>query len=249
MTPQEKLETYMGRVSEAIKAEHPSLSSDLDYVFTTITEDNRRYLAIWGYLLFPSLGFGSMEDSWPQTDTHIAADVDQAVDKVIARWVAPEPKYSLDTNREPRTLHQQVGYWNGNRTVRALGDELLTKLLTAITPYPDTPEDKSLKKYRKYLENVELSSSPTSATPGLSRHGTGRAFDFIVYKSGQPITDTSTTKASIDAWDGGPDKWTQRLKDAVTAANQEIGTGRFDGPLNRGGIYEPWHYDFFKNQQ
>jgi hypothetical protein len=247
MTPQEKLDTYVETIIEAIENEHRTIRKDLEYVFTTITESDRLYLAVKGYLYYPNLGRGTIEANWPFTaGTRIDPDVDRALDKVVELWVPPDSSYTIEPKRSIRTLGQQTDAWNDNATVKSLGGELLTNLLTTIDKFPDTPAAADLKRFRTYLETVELTDSPTNATPGLSMHGQGRAFDFVVSRNGNEITSISTTKASIAVWDG-PNQWTQRLKDAVTAANAVLGTGRFEGPLKLKKRYEPWHYAFIKN--
>jgi hypothetical protein len=248
MTQKEKLDLYMEKIIDALKAEHQFLKGDLELVFTKVTEVERRYLAIWGYLRFPLLKRGTLESNWPQKDSAIDPDVDRAIDKVIQKWVAPDRTYRLDTKKEIRTLSDQIDLWKKNSTsVKPLGSELLSKLLKQIETYDETPADDSVKKLRTYIEKLDLSGSPTNATPGLSMHGTGRAFDFIVYKSGTPIAGTSTTKESLAVWDG-PENWTQRLKDAAEAANKDLTTGKWDGPLKLSQTYEPWHYIFIKSK-
>jgi hypothetical protein len=246
MTPQDRLDVYVEAIIDQIKDEHKTLSKDLEYVFSEVTEKDRRYLAVRGYLAYPSLGRGTMEANWAfLPGSKIDPDVDKALDKVIEKWVGPDATYSLGVIRDLRPLAQQKTAWNGNKTVKALGGQLLTSLLTEIAKYDDTPTADGLKRLRKFILQQDVGGS-SNATPGLSMHGQGRAFDFVVNKGGKSITDISTAKDSIAVWDG-PNNWTGRLKDAADAANADLKTGRFDGPLKFPGLYEPWHYTFTKN--
>src|SRR5262249_48391687 len=149
MTPQERLDVYVEAIIEAIKDEHPTISNDLEDVFTDITEKDRRYLAVRGYLAYPSLGRGTMEANWAfLPGAKIDPDVDKALDKVIEKWVGPDATYTLGVIRDLRPLAKQKKAWNGNRTVKALGGKLLTSLLTEIAKYDDTPTADSLKRLR-----------------------------------------------------------------------------------------------------
>ena len=51
-----------------LKDEHKTIRKDLEYVFTEVTETDRRYLAVRGYLSYPNLGRGTIEaNDWKAT--------------------------------------------------------------------------------------------------------------------------------------------------------------------------------------
>jgi hypothetical protein len=89
---------------------------------------------------------------------------------------------------------------------------------------------------RSYIAKIDIGEKLLVATPGLSDHGHGNAFDTQVFG------DDHKKMAGIGAcwvstWDG-PHQWKSKLKDAV----MKSGEGRFQGPLS--SPYEPWHYEY-----
>ena len=96
---------------------------------------------------------------------------------------------------------------------------------------PHPKKGNLLERFRHYLERRGLVGSPTNATPGLSRHGTGRAIDFVVYRGRQQILTT-----------GNPGRWrttgfAERLQEAIRTSGPH-----FNGPL--AAPDEPWHYNY-----
>jgi len=89
----------------------------------------------------------------------------------------------------------------------------------------------SKERFRKFITKKNLVGSPTSATPGLSRHGQSRAIDFYIKGPGVKLG-----AGNSKGWDKGG--WTKLLKEAVLKSSK-----KFKGPLPR--PYEPWHYNYY----
>lgn len=90
-----------------------------------------------------------------------------------------------------------------------------------------------LRRFGDFIRRNGLVGNPTNSTPGLSRHGTGRAIDFVVRQGGATILTT-----------GNPGRWratgmAQNLQNAIAAAGPN-----FDGPLRAPD--EPWHYNYVR---
>jgi hypothetical protein len=99
------------------------------------------------------------------------------------------------------------------------------------TVHPD--RDRLLRSFRRFIQQNGLVPSPTNATPGLSRHGTGKAIDFVIYQGGAIVLTT-----------GDPGRWQatgmdRSLQNAIAASGPN-----FDGPLRVPD--EPWHYNYVR---
>lgn len=167
--------------------------------------------------------------------------------------------YSLSTNLKARNLGTQIGYWNGNDTVAALGNVLIDKLQREfdVHTYPDDPaEGDALQRFHDFLVSVSLSAhvvrnghtltvtTPTHAVPGLSDHGRLSAVDFVVKQGTTTIAGTDSGQRSIWMGQTSPNKdFKAALSAAVQTANtNSASNGRFEGPLTAPD--EPWHYTF-----
>ena len=231
---EEKLKAYVDEVAK-------DLETRIQGALIGMPLMDRRVLAIRGYLRYPSLGRGSIEANWAWSNQDMEefkktaefTRMKAAVAEVKATFAANNPGFTLGVDPDKvRSLESQVELWNQNPTVERLGRELKAKLLTAVEALPDTPDETSLKAFRKVLVEASLSSTPSNATPGLSQHGQAKAFDFVVSRGRDVVAGTVTATIQEKWEDAG---WTAKLKQAV----QDAG-GKFVGPLP--APYEPWHY-------
>jgi hypothetical protein len=233
-SPEEKLKAYVDEVEKELETRIQGALNGMPLM-------DRRVLAIRGYLRFPSMGRGSIGANWAWSNQDMEefkktaefTKMKEAVAEVKATFAAKNAGFTLGVDPDKvRSLESQVDLWNQNPTVQRLGLELKTKLLKALESLPDTPDETSLKAFKKVLVEAGLSGTPSNATPGLSQHGQAKAFDFVVFK-GRDVVAGTVTATLKEKWDDAG--WTEKLKQAV----QEAG-GKFVGPLP--SPYEPWHY-------
>ena len=97
------------------------------------------------------------------------------------------------------------------------------------TPHPDRRI--LIERFGKFIAKRGLVANPRNATPGLSKHGTARAVDFVVYRGRQRFLTT-----------GNATRWratgfAQRLRDVVRRKGPHL-----EGPLPSPD--EPWHYTY-----
>jgi hypothetical protein len=231
---EEKLKAYVDEVEK-------SLESRIQGALIGMSLMDRRVLAIRGYLRFPSMGRGSIAANWAWSNSDMEefkktaefTKMKSAVADVKTAFAASNPGFTLGVDPDKvRSLESQVDLWNQNATVQRLGKELKTKLLKALETLPDTPDEASLKAFKKVLVEAGLSGTPSNATPGLSQHGQAKAFDFVVSKGRDVVAGTVTANLQEKWEDAG---WTAKLEKAVQDAGD-----RFLGPL--ASPYEPWHY-------
>jgi hypothetical protein len=158
-----------------------------------------------------------------------AANAD--IDAVADAFAAANPGFTLEVNRQPRSLEIQVAHWNENASVKAVAASLIESLEKHFAGRMRNPTDDEL---RAALIEWAPPVAATLAAPGLSAHGQGRAFDFQVLHDGRVIAGLEAAAAHRQ-WDAAG--WTQKLHQAMKAAH-----GRFTGPLQ--SPYEPWHYAY-----
>ena len=84
-----------------------------------------------------------------------------------------------------------------------------------------------------WLRGSALAVPANLAVPGLSPHGQARAFDFQVFRGGQLVAGTDSTRIARDWRDAG---WALRVAEAVRTSTA------FVGPLQSPD--EPWHYEY-----
>jgi hypothetical protein len=166
--------------------------------------------------------------------------------------------YGVRTNQVPRPLSEQLNNWlssydprrdagdrdkSGIRHIFNDGEALKRKLLTEIikTKYDDDPKvGTGVADFKAFLTGraTDPPETITFALPGLSFHGTGRAFDFVVVLGGNDVTSTSSSPQLRRMW--RDDRWEDQLHDAIHAVDPSGNT--FDGPLQSPD--EPWHYNY-----
>jgi hypothetical protein len=195
---------------------------------------NRRLLALRAYLRAGD----SLQQRWswsqqqlseyPSTAEGRAASED--LDAVIAEFTRENPDFTLEVNRQPRSLELQLSRWNENPGVGRVGDSLELALLQQFRS-TSTPDAAGVR--RALLDWTPAVAAPLAA-PGLSAHGQGRAFDFQISHAGVIVAGTDVALAHKD-WDATG--WTHRLQIAVSASRRP-----FTGPLQ--SPYEPWHYAY-----
>jgi hypothetical protein len=198
-----------------------------------ISSGERRLLALRGYLRAGDTLAGRW--SWSQEQLSRYAETSEGkaaaadIDAVAAAFAAANPGFTLHVNRDPRSLELQIAHWNANESVGTAAVALTASLerqFGVAMPSAD--------QLRQALMDSTPSVPITLAAPGLSAHGQGRAFDFVVERDGQIIAGAEAASAT-ERWDAVG--WTQKLHAAVSAAGSH-----FIGPLQ--APYEPWHYAY-----
>jgi hypothetical protein len=200
-----------------------------------IVSADRRLLALRGYLrargTLAARWSWSQEQlaSYPATPEGKAAMAD--IDAVVAAFADANPGFTLQANRQPRSLELQIARWSLNESVGAAAAALVAALEKRFSDQNQAPDTDEL---RSALADWQPDSAITLAAPGLSAHGQGRAFDFRVEQSGHIIAGAEVSSARR-RWDAAG--WTQKLRTAVRMAGEH-----FSGPLR--SPYEPWHYAY-----
>jgi hypothetical protein len=198
-----------------------------------------------------------------QRSKYFRGTVQPLLDKVNAEFKRLNATYSrnkdygVTTVMEPRSLQQQLGNWLSSYDPRRDRDnkdkhgvmlvfnfslDLKNKLVTEIanSKYDDNPfAGTGLAEFKKFLtgHRTDPPGQLTFATPGLSDHGTGRAFDFVI----PGAVGTEAADNSLRKWRDG--KWDEQLNKAIRAVDPRGAI--FKGPLGTGslpGPDEPWHY-------
>jgi len=167
--------------------------------------------------------------AYPSTSEGKAAAIE--INAVAAAFATSNPGFTLQVNRQPRSLDVQITRWNENESVGKTAAMLRAALDRQFTA-DGTPLH--AVELRKALIEWPGEAAAALAAPGLSTHGQGRAFDFQVRHHGQVIAGADVASAHRQ-WDAAG--WTQKLHAAVSIAGN-----RFAGPLQ--SPYEPWHYAY-----
>ncbi|MFO0946285.1 MAG: hypothetical protein U1D30_10110 [Planctomycetota bacterium] len=222
------------------------LDSECIVALIGIARLERKLLAARQYVRYTDVSKKKIWENWAWSDSQIEEwyksdaykKASKLIDNIKAKFNATNTGYKLLVSKKVRTLEEQLYLWRISDQVLSLGIELKEKVSKEIdkSGYSETAGKDDAEKFRKFLAKVSLKSKLMLAAPGLSDHGHGNAYDFVIEdKSGKRMA--SASGAWISTWDG-PHGWTQKLKDAVNAA----GEGRFKGPL--ASPYEPWHYEY-----
>jgi hypothetical protein len=209
-------------------------------VLRNIPNRERRILATNHYLRRRHL----VDARWAMTATEVKAYKKTAeyrvmmaeVDSVKRKFAELNPGYRLTSVTEVRTLGSQLASWNRVQSVRLAAQELLDTCRTILSDstVPALSDEDAYTRFFALFSTYETELLTTVAVPGFSLHGRLRAFDFKILKGRKLVAGTST-RTILEQWD--EPGWTQKLKEAVTAASS-----RFAGPLTE--PYEPWHYEY-----
>jgi hypothetical protein len=196
---------------------------------------DRRLLAVRAYLRAGD----SLPERWSWSAQRLAdyastpegraANAD--IDAVAAAFAAANAGFTLEANRQPRSLELQLAHWNENASVGSVAASLVESLEKRFGGGSRSPPAGEL---RAALIGWAPPVAANLAAPGLSAHGQGRAFDFQVLHDGRVIAGLDAAAAHRQ-WDAAG--WTRKLHQAMDAAH-----GRFTGPLQ--SPYEPWHYAY-----
>jgi hypothetical protein len=261
MTPQEKLQKYFEKIVEDLGAE---VSVPVKAAIYAISE-NRRLLALRGYLRYPQMNRGEMADNWAWTKEKEQAfnsskqktEFDNEVDKVKKEFRRLKPGYYLTGEVKARSLEDQIRLWNDNKPMKDIVPVLKRQALREIARtsgsrtnpslvYADDPAAADLERFRTWLAQDGLVASPTNATPGLSDHGQAKAIDFSVWKKGETRKEKGVTITEKDTQVAGQESKTMQtvwkdpgFSDALK--NAAVGT-KLVGPLL--APPEDWHYTF-----
>jgi hypothetical protein len=199
-----------------------------------IVDFDRRLLALRAYLRagdsLPQRWSWSQEQisAYPSTSEGKAAETD--LDAVAAAFGSANPGFTLQVNRQPRSLDAQITHWNENDSIGIAA----AGFASALEQRFGGGGAPSAAELRKALIEWQPNSVAALAAPGLSAHGQARAFDFQVERGGQVIAAMDAASAHRQ-WDNAG--WTQKLHAAVGLAGNH-----FVGPLQ--SPYEPWHYAY-----
>lgn len=167
--------------------------------------------------------------AYPSTPEGKAAAID--INAVVAGFATRNPGFTLQVNRQPRTLDVQITHWNENESVGKTAAMLRVALERRFSANSTPPNAVELQEA---LIEWPGGAAAALAAPGLSAHGQERAVDFQVTRHGQVIAGTDVASAHRQ-WDAAG--WTQKLHAAIGIAGN-----RFVGPLQ--SPYEPWHYTY-----
>jgi hypothetical protein len=151
--------------------------------------------------------------------------------KVQANFARKNPGYTLAVS-PLRSLEKQVTTWSTNSTVDLAGRKLLADMKQVLgrPEFPEQPTGVAAVAFSHTLRNAPVTPEPSSAAPGTSDHGQGRAVDFVVM-SGHRIVAATQTAQIGPVWKHGG--WENKLIAAVAGT-------RLVGPLAH--PYEPWHW-------
>lgn len=232
--PETKLDRYMDLAAK-------KLDRRMQRALSHIPGDGRRLLALKYYARRP----GDLDSRWAlnanqMSKHHGSKQHRQAVASVEAiklRFARDNPGYRLKVTVDPRSLEEQIELWNTTASTEQAGRSILASAEDALTSdaaWPSDPTAKDVTRFAQLLASTSTTRTPTVAAPGFSRHGTGRAFDFIVCK-GVEIVAGATSGSVATAWDKAG--WTTKVKEAIAEV-----CPNFVGPLR--SPYEPWHYDY-----
>jgi hypothetical protein len=261
MTPQEKLKKYFEKLVEDLGA---AVAVPVKATIYAINED-RRLLALRGYLRYPQLNRGGMEDNWAWTDekeqtfnrSPQKTEFDGEVAKVKREFRKLKPGYYLTGEVKARSLETQIRLWNINKPMKDIVSALNRSALREIARtsgnrtnptliYADDPAAADLELFKTWLMQDGLAASPTNATPGLSDHGQAKAIDFSVWKKGETRKEKGVTITEKDTQVAGQESKTMQtvwkdpgFSDALK--NAAVGT-KLVGPLL--APPEDWHYTF-----
>lgn len=209
-----------------------------------LDELERKLLAIRGYIRYVDVKHKSIRDNWAWNDaqrdewyaSEAYAQACGLLDDIARTFRKANDGFRLEQKRKVRTVQMQIDNWKDSKQVLRLGGDLKAKISSRLNrdEYSDYPGGEEAQLLRSYIAATSLGEDLYVATPGLSDHGHGNAFDMEVMDTKGKMMAASHA-AWISTWDG-PHRWTAKLKDAV----EKSGGGRFKGPLK--SPYEPWHY-------
>ncbi|MBC8145267.1 MAG: hypothetical protein H7X80_06745, partial [bacterium] len=177
-----KLDRYMKLAAKRLDAR-------MQGALSHIPDDGRRLLAIKYY----ARRAGSIDGLWALTANQIKRHQGSKyhrtaiahVEAIKLRFAKDNPGYYLKVNTDVRSLENQIELWNSVGSTANAGDGILSAAARALddsTAWPATPATRDVARFASMIASTRVSRSPTAAVPGFSLHGTGRAFDFIVYQ-------------------------------------------------------------------
>ena len=125
------------------------------------------------------------------------------IEKVKQEFAERNSGYYLKVNIGTRSLETRIQKWNSLRSVGRTAREFIDSCRQEFSDsvYKVMPDSIEVERFRAFLRRYEFDKDrvPTVATPGLSKHGQLRAFDFKVMKGRRMIAGANS--ASI------PTKW------------------------------------------
>jgi hypothetical protein len=200
----------------------------------------RRLLALRSYLR----SHDRLAEQWSWTQEQIHAfegspehrDLLSEIERVRALFSRDNPGFELWVNPQVRSLDRQIESWNGNESVGAAAERIVTDALEFVgrADFLAAQAERARHTLESFLVAYRPVPTPTVAAPGLSPHGQMRAVDFQVHQGDRIIAGPRTATIAMD-WD--ETGWSSRLDSAVRAASH-----RFIGPLAT--PHEPWHYTY-----
>jgi hypothetical protein len=222
-----------------MQAASASLAIDQRNALKDIKDRDRRNLAMTYYLRAADTIVARWSWNQEKINTFEAspefAETLVEINKVARRFAADNPPYKLYVNMQVRSLEQQVRRWQTVSSVGVAAKQLRQAALTHLmeNPYPSSPTEHTVERFRNFLTTWRALPPPTLAAPGLSLHGQGRAYDFQIQDKNGRIVAGPDPSTIASVWNGRG--WTEKLSRAVQAESD-----KFVGPL----AFEPWHYEY-----
>lgn len=200
----------------------------------------RRLLALRSYLR----SHDRLVERWSWTQEQIHAfegspehrNLLGEIERVREVFSRENPGFELWVNPQVRSLDRQIESWNGNDSVGAAAERIVTDTLEFVgrADFVAAQGERARHALESFLVAYQPVPTPTVAAPGLSPHGQMRAVDFQVHQGDRIIAGPRTATIDTD-WDAAG--WSSRLDAAVRSASH-----RFVGPLAT--PREPWHYTY-----
>ena len=153
-----KLDSYLKAVQKA-------RLQKIQDVMKQIPSRGHRLLAARGYVKFPMMGRGSIDDWWAWTPDEDSAfrktqdykDLMTAIKAVKSKFSGGNSGYRLSTANKSRSLDEQIKRWNKNPKNPGMANSLTKKAKKELgkADYPVTPDVVARTKFEKFLKKPD----------------------------------------------------------------------------------------------
>lgn len=241
----EKVRAYMMAAVGTLRGGQPEVLDALERIAAFMKRHAperllpTQLLAVRKYLRSKRRG-ANLEAVWSWTDEEIEIQKEleptkslyEEAAKVQANFKKANPDYHLVLS-PVRSLECQIRLWGKNTTVGKAGAKLLVDMKNELSKesYDTVPDKPRLVRFfADKLRTQNVAPEPTSAAPGTSDHGRGKAVDFVVMK-GTSIVAPIRSSAVQSIWK--KEGWEDKLIAACAGT-------KLVGPLKH--PYESWHW-------